>query len=136
VICFATIMPSGLIFKTYISLMPEPKKTKQRTASKPEPIEQDLETIGSEELKRQKLLEEVRKIRLHNALSSGSMCDKRLVLDMVRPVLLLTIEKFATIADDLSTDLAMSDAGIVHQKLSEWSASQISELLGALDAAG
>ena len=106
-----------------------------------EPDQDDLlESSGPtgpilEKLKIEKLTEDIRRVRLQNGLASGTLCDRRLVLEIVRPTLVQLIEILSTMADDLTTDLTMSDGAVVYAKLNEWSAHKMESLLERLNGA-
>lgn len=72
------------------------------------------------DLKEQKTAEEIKRLKIQNAIASRDMVHKNELLSEITPVLSRIIDNVSTVADDLANDLAHSDAALCHTVLSNW----------------
>lgn len=92
----------------------------------------DLETLDLNDLKAEKLREEVQRLRVSNAVVARTLVHRQEALYAVIAEVLAIVEELNTLPDDLSGDLAHSDASLCHQVLTNWTTGKLASLAEAL----
>lgn len=81
-----------------------------------------LDSMDIDEAKRQKAVEEVKRLKLTNSIASRELCHRKQVLEVVMPIVSRIIDDITTLPDLVSSELAGQDVGTIHERLRQWGA--------------
>lgn len=112
-------------------IYPHPKKDKQL-----HPVETDDDVMDIDEAKRQKTVEEVKKLRLHNLVAARELCHRKQVLELIMPVMASFIDDVTTMPDAVSAEIVGQDIGDVHARLTLWCVETCRKFSEKLELAG
>lgn len=95
-------------------------------------IEKPLDQCDEDELSKLKKIEEVLKLRMARKVASQELCAKQQVEARFTSIMESFISTLNQLPDEVTRDITMSDASVIHDHLKAWAGKKVDGFLRVL----